>query len=207
MDSLISVFKAPVRRGVLGPFVVALTLSANQGPSAQEALSPGVMFARSPLPTPGATASGEPDREAIRAVENAFNDTVLPQTGLVDPTVIRFAPDGRMFVAEKSGRIKVFDNVDDPSSVLVADLHVNVYNFWDRGLLGMALDPELPGRAAPLRPLHLRRRAGRQRAALGHRVVGGPLSDPAGPDHERLRRDRPPESNRYRQSGRLAARS
>ena len=108
---LISVFKAPVRRGVLGPFVVALTLSANQGPSAQEALSPGVMFARSPLPTPGATASGEPEREAIRAVESAFNDTVLPQTGLVDPTVIAFAPDGRMFVAEKSGRILGYDNV------------------------------------------------------------------------------------------------
>ena len=29
-----------------------------------------------------------------------------------------------------------------------------VYNYWDRGLLGMALDPQLPDAALRLRPLH-----------------------------------------------------
>ena len=33
--------------------------------------------------------------------------------GLTNPTVVRFAPDGRVFVAEKSGLIKVFDGLGD----------------------------------------------------------------------------------------------
>ena len=50
--------------------------------------------------------------------------------------------DGRVFVAEKSGLIKVFDNVDDPTPTIYADLRTNVHYFWDRGLLGIALDPQ-----------------------------------------------------------------
>ena len=37
--------------------------------------------------------------------------------------------------------VKVFDNLSDTTPTILADLNVNVYNFWDRGLLGMALDP------------------------------------------------------------------
>ena len=74
-----------------------------------------------------------------------FQDIVLPQTGLVDPTVIQFAADGRIFVAEKSGRVYVFDNLADTTPTLVLDLRTNVHNFWDRGMLGMALHPGFPG--------------------------------------------------------------
>jgi glucose/arabinose dehydrogenase len=62
-------------------------------------------------------------------------------SGLSNPTAMRFASDGRVFVAEKNGRIKVFDSLADTSPTVFADLNVNVYNFWDRGLLGLALDP------------------------------------------------------------------
>src|ERR687896_2258281 len=65
-------------------------------------------------------------------------------SGLTNPTVVRFASDGRVFVAEKSGLIKVFDNLSDPTPALFADLSTNVYNFWDRGLLGLALHPNFP---------------------------------------------------------------
>src|SRR5687768_1256412 len=61
--------------------------------------------------------------------------------GLQQPTVLQFASDGRVFIAEKSGIIKVYDNLTDTTPTIFADLNVNVYNFWDRGLLGMALDP------------------------------------------------------------------
>src|ERR1051325_8277489 len=64
--------------------------------------------------------------------------------GLQQPTVIQFASDGRVFIAEKSGIIKVYDNLTDTTPTIFADLNVNVYNFWDRGLLGMALDPNFP---------------------------------------------------------------
>jgi glucose/arabinose dehydrogenase len=65
-------------------------------------------------------------------------------SGLTNPTAVRFAPDGRVFVAEKRGVIKVFDSMTDTTPDVFADLNVNVYNFWDRGLLGMALAPNFP---------------------------------------------------------------
>jgi len=65
-------------------------------------------------------------------------------SGLTQPTVVRFAADGRVFVAEKRGVVKVFDSLADPTPDVFADLNVNVHNFWDRGLLGMALDPNFP---------------------------------------------------------------
>ena len=72
-----------------------------------------------------------------------FQETVV-FSGLTAPTAVRFASDGRIFVAEKGGRIKVFDNLSDTSPDIFADLNVNVYNFWDRGLLGLALHPQFP---------------------------------------------------------------
>ena len=65
-------------------------------------------------------------------------------SGLANPTAVRFASDGRVFVAEKNGRIKVFDSLTDTTATVFADLNVNVYNFWDRGLLGLALAPNFP---------------------------------------------------------------
>ena len=49
-----------------------------------------------------------------------------------------------MFVAEKSGLIKVFDSLSDTTPTVFADLRTNVHNFWDRGLLGLALHPNFP---------------------------------------------------------------
>jgi glucose/arabinose dehydrogenase len=65
-------------------------------------------------------------------------------SGLNQPTAVRFASDGRVFVAEKSGIVKVFDNLTDSTPAVFADLRTQVYNLWDRGLLGLALDPAFP---------------------------------------------------------------
>jgi hypothetical protein len=35
---------------------------------------------------------------------------------------------------------KVFDDLTDPTPTIFADLRTNVYNFWDRGLLRLALE-------------------------------------------------------------------
>src|SRR2546430_13703809 len=82
---------------------------------------------------------------AARAVTlpYGFQETAV-FSGLTQPTAFKFAPDGRVFVAEKSGLIKVFDSLSDPTPTVFADLRTNVYNFWDRGLLGLALDPNFP---------------------------------------------------------------
>ncbi|MCG5220077.1 LamG-like jellyroll fold domain-containing protein, partial [Streptosporangium soli] len=65
-------------------------------------------------------------------------------SGLTQPSNIEFAADGRVFVAEKSGLIKVFDSLADTTPSVYADLRTQVHNFWDRGLLGMALHPDFP---------------------------------------------------------------
>jgi len=65
-------------------------------------------------------------------------------SGLSQPTAVRFSPDGRVFVAEKSGLIKVFDSLTDTTPEIYADLRQQVFNGWDRGLLGLALHPNFP---------------------------------------------------------------
>ena len=74
-----------------------------------------------------------------------FQETA-PITGLHRPTMVRFSPDGRVFVAEKSGIIRVFDSLSDTSATVFADLAPKVHDFWDRGLLGMTLDPDFPAK-------------------------------------------------------------
>jgi glucose/arabinose dehydrogenase len=75
------------------------------------------------------------------ALPAGFQDETV-FAGLEQPTNFRFAPDGRIFVAEKPGRILVFDNLEDTTPTVFADLRGDVYDNGDRGLLGLALDPE-----------------------------------------------------------------
>jgi len=65
-------------------------------------------------------------------------------TGLTEPMGVEFSADGRVFVAEKSGIIKVFEGLADRTPTVFADLRANVLNQWDRGLLGLALAPGFP---------------------------------------------------------------
>src|SRR5215472_17372853 len=76
---------------------------------------------------------------------NGFRDTVA-LSGMTNPTVMQFASDGRIFVGQKNGVIKVFSSLTDTNPVTFADLSAEVDNYWDRGLLGLALDPNFPTR-------------------------------------------------------------
>src|SRR3954467_5139806 len=60
-------------------------------------------------------------------------------SGLTAPTSVRFSPAGKVVVAEKSGVIKQFDSLSDTTPTKIADLSNEVHDFWDRGLLGLAL--------------------------------------------------------------------
>src|SRR5215203_1924261 len=84
-----------------------------------------------------------PVRAEAATLPSGFTDSVAIR-GLTNPMVFRFAVDGRIFVGEKSGLIKVFDNLSDTTPTIFADLRTNVHNFWDRGLLGMELSPQFP---------------------------------------------------------------
>jgi glucose/arabinose dehydrogenase/PKD repeat protein len=78
---------------------------------------------------------------AAAAAPTGFEETVV-FSGLLDPTQVRFAPDGRVFVAQKSGLVRVFDNLSDTTPTTYTDLRSKVHDFWDRGMLGLALDPQ-----------------------------------------------------------------
>lgn len=86
---------------------------------------------------------GTPEARGASTLAPGFEETVV-LSGLTNPTGVQFAADGRVFVAEKRGVIKVFDSLTDATPDVFADLNVNVHNFWDRGLLGMALAPSFP---------------------------------------------------------------
>jgi glucose/arabinose dehydrogenase len=77
------------------------------------------------------------------ALPGGFSERVV-FSGLVNPTGVEFAANGQVFVAEKSGIIKVFDSLADTSPSVFADLRTRVHNYWDRGLLGLALHPDYP---------------------------------------------------------------
>ena len=76
------------------------------------------------------------------ALPSGFVDDVLI-SGLSNPSTMQFASDGRIFVAQKGGQIYSFDPAGG-SKTLFADLSQTVHDFWDRGLLGLALAPNFP---------------------------------------------------------------
>jgi glucose/arabinose dehydrogenase/PKD repeat protein len=86
---------------------------------------------------------GTPEPAASASLPPGFQEEIV-FSNLTQPTAVRFSPDGRVFVAEKSGLIKVFDNLTDTTPTVFADLRTQVHNFWDRGLLGLALPPNFP---------------------------------------------------------------
>lgn len=61
-------------------------------------------------------------------------------SGLQTPVAVSFAPDGRAFIAEKRGVVKVVLPGEAPLSRKVIDISDHVANWGDRGLLGIAVD-------------------------------------------------------------------
>jgi glucose/arabinose dehydrogenase/putative cell wall-binding protein len=109
-------------------------------PPARAAEPPAPAF----LSEPGsATTPRAANPAAVPTPVSGFTDSVV-FSGLANPAKIRFAPNGRIYVAQKSGQIVWFASLDDPSPHLWADLRDRVHDFWDRGLLGMALAPNFP---------------------------------------------------------------
>ena len=78
---------------------------------------------------------------AANPTQNGFTLEDITNT-LSAPVAFGFTDAGRLYVAEKRGTIQVFDNVDDPSPTQVVDIRNQVHDFWDRGLLGFAVDPQ-----------------------------------------------------------------
>lgn len=83
--------------------------------------------------------------EAQTVLPPGFHDSIVLE-GLRTPTAVAFAPDGRVFVAEQAGIVKVFASLSDTTPTVFADLRTEVNDYRERGLLGLALDPAFPAR-------------------------------------------------------------
>src|SRR5512145_533531 len=85
--------------------------------------------------TPQAPQTGEvfTTRDGVR-----FRvETVL--TGLEIPWSLNFAPDGRLFVTERPGRVRIVGASGSSEVALTVD---DVWATGEAGLLGLALDPQ-----------------------------------------------------------------
>src|SRR4051812_44112070 len=71
-------------------------------------------------------------------VPTGFTDTPIA-TGLANPTAMALAPDGRIFVCQQGGALRVIKN-----DVLLASpfITLTVDSAGERGLLGVAFDPD-----------------------------------------------------------------
>ena len=113
-------------------------------PAPGESADRAVVADRTGRSTLAATGVAAREGEGAQLPEGFRDKAVI--RGLDEPTNLAFAPDGTVFVTEKGGTIQVFDSIDDPEPRLFADLNVNVMNLYDRGLLGIALDPDFAER-------------------------------------------------------------
>src|SRR5215213_2776990 len=118
-----------------------MTLSSLAVAVAALALAPGVRAADNVFDTEQGALPDVGLAAAAAIAPSGFSQTTAIG-GLEWPMAMRFAPDGRVFVAQKNGIIKVYDDLDDPTPTTYIDLSNKVHDIWDRGLLGIALDPQ-----------------------------------------------------------------
>ncbi|WP_257461438.1 PQQ-dependent sugar dehydrogenase [Archangium lipolyticum] len=80
------------------------------------------------------------DKEAEAAVPSRFTDTELVD-GLDSATSMSIAPDGRIFICEQEGRLRI---LQDGKLLAEPFLALNVDATGERGLLGVTFDPGFP---------------------------------------------------------------
>ena len=134
------------RRGAVA--VLAITLLSLLAPRASMAADP---------PSRGGFLSETKTQADVStlAVPAGFAESAV-FSGLANPTVVQFASDGRVFVAEKSGIIKVFDNLTDTDPHrLRGPAHERLQQLGP-GPAGHGAGAVLPDGSVGVRPLCLR---------------------------------------------------
>lgn len=122
------------------------------GPSRPRALGRGASLAMAalvaatalvaaPVVNPAGLTPATPARAAGTFADPYFREVEV-FTGLTKPTSVRFDAAGRAWVTEKAGILKEFDSVTDTTPTVILDISAETMNYWDRGLLSLALDPD-----------------------------------------------------------------
>lgn len=95
---------------------------------------------RSPEPAPSTPTPTQPSADLITTQDGARVQVQVVVTNLEVPWAMAFAPDGRLFVTERPGRVRIVD-VSAGSSELAVTLD-DVFAQGEAGTLGLALDPD-----------------------------------------------------------------
>jgi len=97
--------------------------------------------------------------------------------GLEVPWSLTFAPDGRLFVPERPGRVRIIDTARGTSEVaLVLD---DVFAEGEAGLLGLAVDPAFTSNRLVYLYYTARTSGGAVNRVVRYRESGGRLTEPA----------------------------
>jgi glucose/arabinose dehydrogenase len=91
-------------------------------------------------PTPPAGPPGGIPVETFTAADGTRFGVQVLATGLVIPWSLAFAPDGRLFITERPGRVRIFANgqlLSEPALSLD-----DVFTSGESGILGLALHPD-----------------------------------------------------------------
>jgi glucose/arabinose dehydrogenase len=102
--------------------------------------------ATEPVRIPSSISTGQDLTPEVSASASAallptgFTEQVVA-SGLNLPTSFTELPDGRILVAEKTGLVRVIKNGQVLSTPFI-DIRSQVNDYWDRGLVGIAADPD-----------------------------------------------------------------
>jgi glucose/arabinose dehydrogenase len=125
----------------VGAHTFELTAFIVDGAASFESLrsSPLRVIVTGPTTSSGAAAAVWQSGSSVETSDGARLRLDLVTDGLEDPTDLAFAPDGRIFIAERRGRVRVMRNGRlQPAPALTLD---DISTSGDGGLLGLALDP------------------------------------------------------------------
>jgi uncharacterized repeat protein (TIGR03806 family) len=119
--------------------ILAFGLLAGLSPRSSLSAPPGPAPASHP-PTLAEQAAPRPT--GIAELPEGFSEKIVAE-GLTGATAMAVAPDGRVFVCEQTGALRVVKDdrlLDEPFVTVPVD------SSWERGLIGVTLAPEFPTR-------------------------------------------------------------
>ncbi len=83
-------------------------------------------------------------REGKISVPSGFSETVIT-TGVAEPTALAFLPGGTILITGRGGKVRVIKNGTTLLATPAVDLSSRVCPERERGLLGIAVDPQFSG--------------------------------------------------------------
>ena len=130
-----------------------------------------------PAPAPANPNPAQPPSEVITTQDGARVQVQVVVTNLEIPWSMAFAPDGRLFVTERPGRVRIV-NVAGGTSELAVTLD-DTFAQGEAGTLGLALDPDFASSRFVYVYYTARAGSGAVNRVVRYREVGGRLGERA----------------------------